>query len=325
MHTNSSTASSSNGLSPGNAGWPKSSLSHHSTDHQQHTQHSSRLSAQQQQQMALAQNENGNYNYDYILKYASNLQPHPQTHMFQTHAFNNSAKIAHLSANMNREYSSDEENEANNAATYNAYNNDATGDDEDKKTVASNRPPQFAGNHHDYDEDDYETDDSDRERHHMPIQHANLNGKIKVERFDDHLHRSLSQSSGLMLGKKQRADSSDMESVMSSKREKHAGDSMEDLAMNGENGGAAKHAKNGGSAQAGKSDLICVVCGAQANGYNFDRITCESCKAFFRRNAFRPLVIIIIIIIIIIKHNTSFFLLKNIFLRKNTFSHIKIC
>ena len=36
--------------------------------------------------------------------------------------------------------------------------------------------------------------------------------------------------------------------------------------------------------------LICVVCGAPANGYNFDRITCESCKAFFRRNAFRPLV-----------------------------------
>ena len=36
--------------------------------------------------------------------------------------------------------------------------------------------------------------------------------------------------------------------------------------------------------------LICVVCGASANGYNFDRITCESCKAFFRRNAFRPLV-----------------------------------
>ncbi|UJR14812.1 hypothetical protein I4U23_001799 [Adineta vaga] len=34
-------------------------------------------------------------------------------------------------------------------------------------------------------------------------------------------------------------------------------------------------------------DLICRVCGAPATGYNFDQITCESCKAFFRRNALR--------------------------------------
>ena len=33
--------------------------------------------------------------------------------------------------------------------------------------------------------------------------------------------------------------------------------------------------------------LVCVVCGASAYGYNFDRITCESCKAFFRRNALK--------------------------------------
>ncbi len=38
------------------------------------------------------------------------------------------------------------------------------------------------------------------------------------------------------------------------------------------------------------NELICVVCGSQANGYNFDAITCESCKAFFRRNAFRSVV-----------------------------------
>ena len=37
-----------------------------------------------------------------------------------------------------------------------------------------------------------------------------------------------------------------------------------------------------------RGELICQVCGANANGYNFDAITCESCKAFFRRNAFRP-------------------------------------
>lgn len=36
--------------------------------------------------------------------------------------------------------------------------------------------------------------------------------------------------------------------------------------------------------------LKCVVCGSNANGYNFDAVTCESCKAFFRRNAFRSIV-----------------------------------
>ena len=33
--------------------------------------------------------------------------------------------------------------------------------------------------------------------------------------------------------------------------------------------------------------LTCVVCGSMALGYNFDAITCESCKAFFRRNALK--------------------------------------
>lgn len=33
----------------------------------------------------------------------------------------------------------------------------------------------------------------------------------------------------------------------------------------------------------------CYVCGAKAHGYNFDQITCESCKAFFRRNALKSM------------------------------------
>jgi hypothetical protein len=37
-----------------------------------------------------------------------------------------------------------------------------------------------------------------------------------------------------------------------------------------------------------KSLLSCVVCNGDAHGYNFDAISCESCKAFFRRNALRP-------------------------------------
>ncbi|CAF0791212.1 unnamed protein product [Rotaria sp. Silwood1] len=35
--------------------------------------------------------------------------------------------------------------------------------------------------------------------------------------------------------------------------------------------------------------LTCVICNGDAHGYNFDAISCESCKAFFRRNALRPL------------------------------------
>ena len=36
--------------------------------------------------------------------------------------------------------------------------------------------------------------------------------------------------------------------------------------------------------------LECCVCGGVAHGYNFDQISCESCKAFFRRNALRDMV-----------------------------------
>ncbi|CAF3964555.1 unnamed protein product, partial [Rotaria sp. Silwood1] len=45
-----------------------------------------------------------------------------------------------------------------------------------------------------------------------------------------------------------------------------------------------------------ESNFECCVCGGPAYGYNFDQITCESCKAFFRRNAFRDMVINIEII-----------------------------
>lgn len=41
----------------------------------------------------------------------------------------------------------------------------------------------------------------------------------------------------------------------------------------------------GASAVASAAVKICSVCGDKALGYNFNAMTCESCKAFFRRNA----------------------------------------
>ncbi|KAH7641137.1 nuclear hormone receptor hr96-like isoform x1 [Dermatophagoides farinae] len=36
-----------------------------------------------------------------------------------------------------------------------------------------------------------------------------------------------------------------------------------------------------------KPNKLCGICGDKALGYNFNAITCEACKAFFRRNALR--------------------------------------
>ena len=47
---------------------------------------------------------------------------------------------------------------------------------------------------------------------------------------------------------------------------------------------------NSKSARKSKEDKVCGVCGDKALGYNFDAISCESCKAFFRRNAFKGVV-----------------------------------
>ncbi|CAF4985289.1 unnamed protein product [Rotaria sp. Silwood1] len=47
--------------------------------------------------------------------------------------------------------------------------------------------------------------------------------------------------------------------------------------------------ENNSTKKSQRSNLECRVCGAPAQGYNFDQITCESCKAFFRRNAFRDM------------------------------------
>lgn len=36
-----------------------------------------------------------------------------------------------------------------------------------------------------------------------------------------------------------------------------------------------------------EADKTCGVCGDRALGYNFNAVSCESCKAFFRRNALK--------------------------------------
>ncbi|KAK0402144.1 hypothetical protein QR680_016169 [Steinernema hermaphroditum] len=43
-----------------------------------------------------------------------------------------------------------------------------------------------------------------------------------------------------------------------------------------------------GDVESRRRQKTCRVCGDHATGYNFNVITCESCKAFFRRNALRP-------------------------------------
>ncbi len=56
--------------------------------------------------------------------------------------------------------------------------------------------------------------------------------------------------------------------------------------------GGAGTSGTGGRAPPGpaarrRDEKRCAVCGDHAVGYNFGAIACESCKAFFRRNALR--------------------------------------
>ena len=59
--------------------------------------------------------------------------------------------------------------------------------------------------------------------------------------------------------------------------------SMESSSQGGPGSTGSRSRKN-------KEDKICGVCGDKALGFNFDAISCESCKAFFRRNAPKGLV-----------------------------------
>jgi hypothetical protein len=52
-------------------------------------------------------------------------------------------------------------------------------------------------------------------------------------------------------------------------------------------------ANAGGSS--GEKSKVCSVCGDKSLGYNFNAVTCESCKAFFRRNALKEKVFKVIL------------------------------
>jgi len=55
-------------------------------------------------------------------------------------------------------------------------------------------------------------------------------------------------------------------------------------------GTAGGGSEMGGRLRKSKDSKVCGVCGDKALGYNFDAISCESCKAFFRRNAHKGIV-----------------------------------
>lgn len=50
---------------------------------------------------------------------------------------------------------------------------------------------------------------------------------------------------------------------------------------------ASVKSPGGGKARRKSDSKICEVCGDHALGVNFDAVCCESCKAFFRRNALK--------------------------------------
>jgi hypothetical protein len=47
--------------------------------------------------------------------------------------------------------------------------------------------------------------------------------------------------------------------------------------------------------------MICTICGDKAIGFNYDALSCASCKAFFRRNANQPPVSFIYLFIFLIR------------------------
>ena len=65
---------------------------------------------------------------------------------------------------------------------------------------------------------------------------------------------------------------------------------------------ASVKSPSGGKARRKSDSKICEVCGDHALGVNFDAVCCESCKAFFRRNALKDKVHTLISLKLVICH-----------------------
>lgn len=61
-------------------------------------------------------------------------------------------------------------------------------------------------------------------------------------------------------------------------------------ALTGTGSSSSSSALTASGVAVNRDEKICGVCGDRALSYNFDAISCESCKAFFRRNAPKGLV-----------------------------------
>ena len=70
---------------------------------------------------------------------------------------------------------------------------------------------------------------------------------------------------------------------------------MADILLKGEDSSTNEFGTPSGTTSSGttsaEKNKVCSVCGDKALGYNFNAVTCESCKAFFRRNALKSKVI----------------------------------
>jgi Zinc finger, C4 type (two domains) len=66
-------------------------------------------------------------------------------------------------------------------------------------------------------------------------------------------------------------------------------DASADQSYGATSSGGGKMKRSSLTSKHGKGDKLCAVCGDKALGCNFDAISCESCKAFFRRNAFKEM------------------------------------
>ncbi|XP_029649686.1 nuclear hormone receptor HR96 isoform X2 [Octopus sinensis] len=102
---------------------------------------------------------------------------------------------------------------------------------------------------------------------------------MSTEDYEEVQFSSLSGTSFIMLqSKKENIDDNSNSSSSNTNNNNNNSNSSNSNNNNNNNSNSIKKKKL-------KDEKRCRVCGDVALGYNFDAVTCESCKAFFRRNA----------------------------------------